>query len=345
MREPGDLTLRRSIFGHRRLRTWIFYALPLVMFGCRRGVPTPMQDAATRGSDVSARRSRFEGPPAHGRAIKGSDPVVVVLSSHTGPDDRNDSTKVVQLVAYDSSSLKQLWLTPLRADLGVSTRYELLLVGERIVVHHRRPQVDLFDLRNGALVSTVALSDNVSRLCDKGPNVFVDVADHKHVMLDTTTGGTRPAEEPTWCRPICDFDEGQKCFFGSYDQKVPELDTLAPARTNASNATCRERIWRPEPSSLPSFPLNPFRLLTLPRVLSRASAKLTPSARMSARRYEIDVRVDRSRLAAVLSRVYGAGNGARLRSDERPVVAWVGHDQSKTTESMMYGAFAIGFGS
>jgi len=206
--------------GRRVLRCFGFPfvgALAIGHLACgRRNVPTPVQDAAVQSADASERVFRFESPPAHGRASKGSDPLVVVLSSHVGPSDRD---KAWHLAAYDSSSLKQLWLTPLPASI----MHELLVIGERVVLHHSSPQVDLHNLRTGALVSSVALSDKVYGWCENAPNVFVRVADNKHVMLDTTSGGTRAAEEPTWCRPSCDFDEGQRCFFEEYGRKPPEL--------------------------------------------------------------------------------------------------------------------------
>ncbi|MDC0716448.1 hypothetical protein [Nannocystis bainbridge] len=100
------------------------------------------------------------------------------------------------VLALDGATFKPLWRRP---DLRIEPRDEAVVAGGAVVIARARG-LEILESTNGATRTTLALTDEVERLCVEGDKVGVHQIDHVRFVLDVATGQRDDAATP----PACD---------------------------------------------------------------------------------------------------------------------------------------------
>jgi len=117
-----------------------------------------------------------------------------------------DDGSHLHVSAFDGQSLERLWVTP---SLGTWSgddayrRVHVLVAGERVIYSDSRAGLTVADPTTGETTHHLTLSDVAERICPgaSAEEVWVQVADEQHVVVDVATGRSSPAADPGTCPP------------------------------------------------------------------------------------------------------------------------------------------------
>ena len=113
------------------------------------------------------------------------------------------STQTMFVGGFDGKTFQRIWATPPLGTLeqaGTSTVFAV--AGDKVLVTDYRAQAHTLDVRTGKEIRLTALSDRAQFACSPEAGrteVWVDVADNKHVLFDLAKGTATLAPKPAWC--------------------------------------------------------------------------------------------------------------------------------------------------
>jgi outer membrane protein assembly factor BamB len=125
-----------------------------------------------------------------------------------------DGGHTLYVGGFDGATLKRKWASaPLGTLSEGVTSTHAALVGSRVLVTDFRSRGHVIDISTGREVATITLTDRARRLCPipGTGQVWVEVADDKHVAVDLAAARMTPSSAPPptcvadFARPICGF--------------------------------------------------------------------------------------------------------------------------------------------
>jgi hypothetical protein len=117
--------------------------------------------------------------------------------------DIASSTQTTFAGAFDGKTFKRIWKTaPLGSHSQSVSATFVGVAGDRAVVSDYQSQVHILELATGKPLLIVKLSDRAQAICsppDGRREVWVQVADNRHVTIDVAAGRAILTPIPAWC--------------------------------------------------------------------------------------------------------------------------------------------------
>ena len=107
-------------------------------------------------------------------------------------------TKLVWIGAFDGKDLHERWRT---GDIGTEKNAWSVRAGEHVVAADTTPEFHVLDIATGQRRFRGTLSDRPEQLCPSpdGSEVFIALANEKHVRVNVSSGAASPADRPDYC--------------------------------------------------------------------------------------------------------------------------------------------------
>lgn len=117
--------------------------------------------------------------------------------------DSEPSTQTDYVGGFDGKTFERLWKTPALGTAQQATgATHFGIAAGRVVVTDFRAQAHILDLKSGKETRLFALSDRAELICsptDGKTEVWIQLADQKHVLFDVMTGAAKLSAKPAWC--------------------------------------------------------------------------------------------------------------------------------------------------
>jgi outer membrane protein assembly factor BamB len=115
------------------------------------------------------------------------------------------STQTEFVGAFDGKTFKRIWASaPMGTLEQASSSTFVGVAADRVLVTDFRAQAHVLDLKTGKELRVFTLSDRAKSVCspaERRSEVWIEVADNKHVVFNLATGTAAPGPKPAWCSP------------------------------------------------------------------------------------------------------------------------------------------------
>ncbi len=117
--------------------------------------------------------------------------------------DMGASEQYMYVGGFDGKSLERKWKSAALGTLG-DNGYTIrsAVAGRRVVVTDTKYVAHILELSTGKEVGAIKLTDRPNRMCSEGAggdHVWIEVADHKNVLIDAKAAQGKAAPEPAFC--------------------------------------------------------------------------------------------------------------------------------------------------
>jgi outer membrane protein assembly factor BamB len=111
----------------------------------------------------------------------------------------------LHFILVDAPTGKERWRTPALGTYSDGYRATRAVVaGEHVVFSTFKREVKVVSLATGVEEASHTVADRAEQLCASpdGKQVWLQVTDGKHQLLDLAAGTLKPARHPAWCGPL-----------------------------------------------------------------------------------------------------------------------------------------------
>jgi hypothetical protein len=171
-------------------------------------VPTPAPTHPQPGAQVAGTDSPAPAPVAAKERVTWDDvggmPVPVTIGEREAVIGRVRARPedLLHVNAYDARTLAPIYKVGPLGTYGDAYRNTYFVAkGGALVVSNYRNALQIHELETGAQRHELTLSDRVEYICDTGQadQVWVAIADERHILVDLKSGESKEAKRPAGC--------------------------------------------------------------------------------------------------------------------------------------------------